>query len=244
MHFKTINRDKVLPMIEQAKDKKEQKKILCDLLECKPSELEALITELKNERAANDVTPVSSIKSGKWEDSEIEQLKKLHGRGFGSGEIAKKIGRKQKSVIYKLAELKLDELQYEPYKETCKEIHEADDKALARKVAHSDELAAVSAYANELQAKLREKEAEIATLQAALDASAAIEDQYKELVWDAEKKLKEKNDALKLTEDRLRSARELLLKNDKKMSVISDAMSKALAFIASLNGVIADYSKT
>ena len=99
MNFKTIKRDKVLPMIDQAKDKKEQKKILCDLLECKPSELDELINELEMEREANNVSPQPTIKSGKWENTEIEQLKKLHGRGLGSAEIAKKIGRKQKSVI-------------------------------------------------------------------------------------------------------------------------------------------------
>ena len=112
MHFKTIKRDKILPMIEQAKDKKEQKSILCDLLECNKDELEALICELEKKRAANNLSPTPAIKCGRWEDSEIEQLKKLHGRGFGSGEIAKKIGRKQNSVIYKLAELKLDDAQY------------------------------------------------------------------------------------------------------------------------------------
>ena len=239
MHFKTIKRDKILPMIEQAKDKKEQKSILCDLLECKPSELEALICELEKEREANNVSPTPDIKSGKWEDTEIEQLKKLHGRGLGSAEIAKKIGRKQKSVIYKLSELNLNEAQYE----LCEEAPMADDKALIKKIAEDDELAAISAYANELQAKLKEKEAEIATLQTALDASSALEDRYSELIRDAEKKLEEKNTALKLTEDRLKSARELLLKNDKKMTILSDALAKSLAFIASLNCVIADFLK-
>ena len=50
MHFKTIKRDEVLPMLEQAKNKTEQKKILCDLLDCKCGELDELITELKIER--------------------------------------------------------------------------------------------------------------------------------------------------------------------------------------------------
>ena len=184
MHFKTIKRDEILPMIDQAKNKKAQKKILCQLLECDKGELDALIKELK-------------------------------------------AGRAEKAV------------QYEP----CKEIHVADDKALIKKIAEDDELAAISAYANELQAKLREKESEIATLQTALDASSALEVRYNELIRDAEKKLGEKNTDLKLTEERLISARELLLKNDKKMSALSDALSKALAFIASLNGVIAETLK-
>ena len=33
------------------------------------------------------------------------------------------------------------------------------------------------------------------------------------------------------------------MKNDKKMTVLSDALAKALAFIASLNGIIADILK-
>lgn len=243
MNFKTIKRDKVLPMIDQAKDKKEQKKILCDLLECKPSELDELINELETERAAGNIEVVPEFKSGKWSDIEIEQLKKLHGRGLGSAEIAKKIGRKQKSVTYKIAELNLNEEQYELCEEASGEAPEADDKALIKKVARDDELTAISAYANELQAGLKEKEAVIATLQTAFDASAAAEDQYKELIRDAEKKLKEKNAALTLTEERLRSARELLMKNDKKMTVLSDALAKALAFIASLNGILADILK-
>ena len=53
MHFKTIKRDEVLVLLEQAKNKKEQEKILCDLLECKPEELEKLIKELEGERAAH-----------------------------------------------------------------------------------------------------------------------------------------------------------------------------------------------
>ena len=239
MHFKTIKRDKVLTMIDQAKDKKEQKKILCDLLECKPSELDELINELEMEREANNVSPQPTIKSGKWENTEIEQLKKLHGRGLGSAEIAKKLGRKQKSVISMLSVLKQKDAQYELCEETLKE----DDEALIKKVARDDELAAISAYANELQAKLKEKESEIATLQTALDTSTAVEDRHNELIRDAEKKLEEKNVALTLTEERLRSARELLMKNDKKMTVLSDALAKALAFIASLNGVIADILK-
>lgn len=214
MHFKTIKRDKILPMIEQAKDKKEQKSILCDLLQCKPRELEELIKELENERAANVVEPAPDIKSGKWEDSEIEQLKKLRDRGLGSGEIAKKLGRLQKSVISKLSELKKHEEQYE----LCEDNDDASDKELAKKVAENDELAAISAYANELQARLKEKEAKIAALEKTLDASTAAEES-------------------------LKNCRELLLKYDKKISVLSEALSKALAFIASLNGVIADALK-
>ncbi|MBR3966560.1 MAG: hypothetical protein IKJ91_05750 [Clostridia bacterium] len=188
MHFKTIKRDEILPMIDQAKNKKEQKKILCQLLECDTGELDALIKKLKAEKA-------------------------------------------EKAAQYELCE------------EASGKAPEADDKALIKKVARDDELAAISAYANGLQAGLKEKEAVIATLETALDASAAAEDQYKELIRDAEKKLEEKNAALTLTEERLRSARELLMKNDKKMTVLSDALAKALAFIASLNGVIADILK-
>lgn len=188
MHFKTIKRDKILPMIDQAKNKKEQKKILCQLLECDTGELDALIKELKAEKA-------------------------------------------EKAAQYELCE------------EAPDESPKADDKALIKKVAQDDELAAISAYANELQAKLREKESEIATLQTALDASTAVEDKYRELVRDAEKKLDERTSDLKFTEERLKSARELLMKNDKKMTMLSDALAKSLAFIASLNGVIADALK-
>lgn len=62
MHFKTIKRDEVLPMLEQAKDKKEQKKALCDLLDCKPAELETLILELEGERAAKKMIEKDRMK--------------------------------------------------------------------------------------------------------------------------------------------------------------------------------------
>ena len=188
MHFKTIKRDEILPMIDQAKNKKEQKKILCQLLECDTGELDALIKELKAEKA-------------------------------------------EKAAQYELCEKAPDETP------------EADDKALIKKVARDDELAAISAYANELQARLKEKEAKIAALEKALDASTAAEDNYYDIVKEAEERAEEAGKALALSEERLKNCRELLLKYDKKISVLSEALSKALAFIASLNGVIADALK-
>ncbi len=62
MHFKTIKRDEVLPMLEQAMNKTEQKKILCDLLDCRNEELEKLIKELESERAANKAKEKQDMK--------------------------------------------------------------------------------------------------------------------------------------------------------------------------------------
>lgn len=62
MHFKTIKRDEILIMLEQAKCKKEQKKVLCDLLDCKPHELETLILELEGERAAKKMIEKDQMK--------------------------------------------------------------------------------------------------------------------------------------------------------------------------------------
>lgn len=62
MHFKTIKRDEVFVLLEQAKNKKEQEKILCDLLECKPEELEKLIKELEGERAAHKAKEKEEMK--------------------------------------------------------------------------------------------------------------------------------------------------------------------------------------
>ena len=139
----------------------------------------------------------------------------------------------------KLSELKKNEEQYE----LCEDNDDASDKELAKKVAENDELAAISAYANELEARLKEKEAKIATLEKALDASTAAEDNYYDIVKEAEERAEEAGKALALSEERLKNCRELLLKSDKKISVLSEALSKALAFIASLNGVIADALK-
>ena len=89
MHFETIKRDEILPMISQAKNKKEQKAILCDLLDCTDEELEALIKELRRERevtakvAHDDELAEIAAYAKKVEgeikdrDAEIERLKKL-----------------------------------------------------------------------------------------------------------------------------------------------------------------------
>ena len=84
MYFETIKRDEILPMIEQAKDKKEQKKILCDLLGCTMKELEALIRELKAERkkSENDETVKAAVKKVAESDELTEiasYAKKLEG---------------------------------------------------------------------------------------------------------------------------------------------------------------------
>ncbi|MBE6537964.1 MAG: hypothetical protein E7671_00675 [Ruminococcaceae bacterium] len=57
MHFKTIERDEVLPMLEQTKNVKEQKEILCDLLDCNMKELNSLIRELRAEREEAEIKP-------------------------------------------------------------------------------------------------------------------------------------------------------------------------------------------
>ena len=74
MHFKTIKRDEVLVNLEQAKNKAEQKKILCDLLECKPSELDELIKKLENEREARKLQEKADMKKIASKVAKDEQL--------------------------------------------------------------------------------------------------------------------------------------------------------------------------
>lgn len=74
MHFKAIKRDEVLVNLEQAKNKAEQKKILCDLLECKPSELDELIKKLENEREARKLQEKADMKKTASKVAKDEQL--------------------------------------------------------------------------------------------------------------------------------------------------------------------------
>lgn len=74
MHFKTIKRDEVLVNLEQAKNKKEQKKILCDLLECKPEELDELIKKLENEREDRKLQEKADMKKMASKVAKDEQL--------------------------------------------------------------------------------------------------------------------------------------------------------------------------
>lgn len=109
MNFDTIRRDEVLGWFEQAKDQETAKNVLCDFLGCSKKELEALLTELRAERAAHiaEGEPKTAIKTGAWSDGEIERLKKLCAAGKTRSEIAEALCRNPKSVTYKMGELKL-----------------------------------------------------------------------------------------------------------------------------------------
>lgn len=169
MHFKTVKRDEILPMMEQAKNKKEQKKILSDLLDCTVKELEALICELKSEREKND------------------------------------------------SESRIDE----------------NVKAVAKKVAESDELTEIAAYAKKLEGDLAAKEKELAEREIGLGEEL-------EAAWrEAEERAKE---TVCLKEKSQKYLFEMI-KRDKKVEILSSALSKSLEFIASLNAVIAEVLK-
>lgn len=185
MHFKTIKRDEILPMIDQAKNKKEQKKILCQLLECDTGELDALIKELKAEKA-------------------------------------------EKAAQYELCE------------EASGEALKADDEALIKKVARDDELAAISAYANELQETLRLKDEEIEGLKRMREAEhKAFERRETELAKEIEQILRD----AELAKDLRRDVEGSLMKSQHRNLIISELLSKSLEFITLINGVMSDLLK-
>ena len=117
------------------------------------------------------------------------------------------------------------------------------DKKLLNRVAHDDELSDVAAYAKTLEATLSVRDSEIKALQERIDASAAQSDHYDEKLEEAWKAADEKAKALLFTEEKLKSARELLVKYDRKNTVLSSALAKSLEFIASLNGIISEALK-
>lgn len=177
MHFKTIKRDEILPMIEQTKAKKEQKAILCDLLDCTAKELEAIIRELKAERKKKDAA-----------ESEND------------GAV----------------------------------------KAAAKKVAESDELTEIAAYAKKLEGDLNAKEKELAEVRkAAAEVEVSLGEELEAAWREAEQRAKEAAVLKERTQDYLTQ----MLKSDKKVEILSIALSKSLEFIASLNAVIAEVLK-
>ena len=159
MQFKTVKRDEILPMIEQAKDVKEQKKILCDLLDCTMKELDALIRELRAERKQNGA-----------------------------------------------AEREID----------------TTAKAMA-KIAASDELAEVTAYAKKLEGELAESQARVKELKALLETR--------------EKELVESRECVKYNTEI--AGRALTQKK-----LYSEALAKSLSLVASLNAVISEVTRT
>ncbi len=143
MHFKTIKRDEILPMIEQAKNVKEQKKILCDLIDCSKKELEELIKELFEERGleskkneTNKVAPKTESKKT-WSKDDIKRLRELRSIGKESKEIAEILGRSTQAVKSKCCELK---------------IPKGDANAMpSNNVNKADELADIATYVKVLE---------------------------------------------------------------------------------------------
>ncbi len=236
MHFETIKRDEILPIIDQAKDSEEQKDILCDLLDCSKKELNALVKELRAERDSTTAKESTSgesahmdVRNKRWTPEDLEKLSKLHKSGKTSKEIAAELGRSTTAVINKLRQLGVSD--------------RSEQDALVRAVATNDELAEIAAYAGELEGLINKKDAEILTLQSALDASSAEKDRYNEELEAAWKTADEKEKALSVTEERLKSLRELLMKYDRKQTVLSSALAKSLEFIASMNAIIGEVLK-
>ena len=244
MRFHTIKRDEILPMIEQAKNPGEQMEILCDLLECSMEELLVLLEELKKERTIKR-EKVPALKSGRWDEIELERLKKLHKKGLSSAEIADRLGRKKKAVIHMISVLKQKDVENNVCDKREKRVaaESVPAKELVERVAHDEELSDVAAYAKTLEATLSERDSEIKALQEQIDASAAQSDHYDEKLEEAWKAADEKAKALLFTEEKLKNARELLLKYDRKNTVLSSALAKSLEFIASLNGIISEALK-
>ncbi len=90
MTFETINRDEILGILREAKDVKEQKKILCDMLYCTPAELETLIAELEGEKKARH----------KWTERENEELIYMYNSGMEAEKICERFGFKNAQALY------------------------------------------------------------------------------------------------------------------------------------------------
>ena len=90
MTFETIKRSEVLKTLREAKNVKNQKKILCDMLYCSPAELEELIKQLESERKAPH----------KWTSRESEELIYMYNAGKSTEEICLKFGVEKKQTIY------------------------------------------------------------------------------------------------------------------------------------------------
>lgn len=90
MTFETINRDEILGILREAKNVKEQKKILCDMLYCTPAELEKLIAELESEKKARH----------KWTERENEELIYMYNSGMETGKICERFGFEKPQALY------------------------------------------------------------------------------------------------------------------------------------------------
>lgn len=90
MTFETIKRDEILGILREAKNVKEQKKILCDMLYCTPAELEKLIAELESEKKARH----------KWTERENEELIYMYNSGMETGKICERFGFEKPQALY------------------------------------------------------------------------------------------------------------------------------------------------
>lgn len=90
MTFETIKRDEILGILREAKNVKEQKKILCDMLYCTSAELEKLIAELESEKKAWH----------KWTERENEELIYMYNSGMETGKICERFGFEKPQALY------------------------------------------------------------------------------------------------------------------------------------------------
>lgn len=90
MTFETIKRDEILGILREAKNVKEQKKILCDMLYCTPAELEKLIAELESEKKARH----------KWTECENEELIYMYNSGMETEKICERFGFEKPQALY------------------------------------------------------------------------------------------------------------------------------------------------
>ncbi len=233
MHFETIKRDEVLPMLEQAKDPGAQKEILCDLLNCSDDELEELIGELREEKAESEnesienLTKIAPIKKGSYGFDEIKLMKKLLREGKSTGYIAKKLRRPVKNVGMRLAKLK-KELEIEAENELCSRLESTPAPAQCDDfdavVERDEELADIADYAKNLESEL-----EAANEKLVIEAERA-----NGLTVMLDKKEEELKDLRELFAWQTHRTHE----QGEKCEALSDALAKALALIASLNRVI------
>lgn len=232
MHFETIKRDEVLPMIEQAKNVKEQKEILCDLLDCADDELEELIEDLRAEKAKadsenNEAANIAPIKKGSYGFDEIKLMKKLLREGKSTGYIAKKLRRPVKNVSMRLAKLK-KELEIEAENELCSRLESTPAPAQCDDfdavIERDEELADIADYAKNLESEFE-----------AVNEKLVIEaERANGLAVMLDKKEEELKDLRELFAWQTHRTHE----QGEKCEALSDALAKALALIASLNRVI------
>ncbi len=122
MTFETIKRDEILGILREAKDVKEQKKILCDMLYCTPAELEKLIAELEGEKKAKH----------KWTERENEELIYMYNSGMEAEKICERFGFKNPQALYDRLKTLRKSRKIEHRQKGTKKMEEVKEKTEAK----------------------------------------------------------------------------------------------------------------